>query len=262
MALLLTALLAGCAGGGGNDPPNGPTPADVDVDAASGRGAISGVVVDESIRPLADVAVELVAEGRNATTGEDGLFAFEDLEPGFYAMRASLPFFLSAQVTADVVAGQTAKVKVQLAADPAPRPYKTTYKHEGFMQVWGGIGQYEVENVGESGACDCRIYFQPDPGVSTFIFEATWEEPTPDPGGLAEYYWILEEPEGSMDEAGYCFSPCYARVSARQYSEGLVMARLDGPDAWVEAQQPFDLFVTVFYNGEAPDGWSFVAGDG
>lgn len=263
LAPLLAALLAGCSGSPGSDGPSGPTPPDVGVDSDSATGAISGVVVDESIRPIGGALVRLVTLAVNVTTDSEGLFAFTDLAPGFYAMIAEAPLHQPAQVTADVVAGETVKVKVQLAADTSPQPYKVTYKHDGFMQVWAGIAQFEVENLGESGACDCRIYFQPEPNVATFVYEAVWEEAGPDPAGLSEYYWILSEPEGEMYEAGYCFSPCHVRLNAdsNDYSGKEVMARLDGPDAWVVAQQSFTLFVTLWYNAEAPDDWSFVNGD-
>ena len=264
---LLAVLLAGCSGDGGGKAGNGPSPADVDP-GSTVLGAISGVVVDDAIRPIPDAKIVLADQGRDveAVTDAEGLFSFTDLQPGFYAMSASARLYLPTQATADVVAGETAKVKVQLLRDPTPQPYHITLKHDGFMQAWGTIAQFEVENLQESGACDCRIYFQPDPDPTTFIVEATWEESVPNPAGPSEFYWIVEEPadvEGDMYEADYCTSPCYTDVSAggSAYQGGQVMVRLDGPDEWVEVQQPFTLFVTTWYNGEPPQGWSVVNGD-
>ena len=34
-----------------------------------------------------------------------------------------------------------------------------------------------------------------------------------------------------------------------------------GSSNWVNVNQPFTAFATFFYNGEAPDDWSLVAGD-
>ena len=257
---ILPFLLAGCSDGGGGGQGTGPTPIDVDP-GSTVRGAISGVVVDDAIRPVAGATVTLASTGANATSDEEGLFTFLDLEPGFYAMSAGAPLFLPTQVTADVVAGETAKVKVQLLRDPTPQPYHTTYKHEGFMQAWGTIAQFFVESTQESGACDCRIYFQPDPSPSAFLFEAVWEESVPNPTGPSEFYHILEELEGDLYDTGYCASPCYADVGTGDYGGGEMMARLDGPDEWVEVQQTFTMFVTVWYNGEPPEGWSVVNGD-
>lgn len=264
MAILavLPVLLAGCSGGGGGPEGTGPTPEDVDP-GSTVRGAISGVVVDDAIRPIGGAVVTLTSTGANATTDEDGQFSFLDLEPGFYAMTAAAPLYLPTQVTADVVAGQATKVKVQLVPDPTPQPYHITVKHDGFMQAWGTIAQFFIESTQESGACDCRMHFQPDPGATAFLFEAVWEESVPNPTGPSSFYWILDEvPEGDdLYETGYCTSPCYAKVSTGSYKGGEMMARLDGPDEWVEAQQPFTMFVTTWYNGDAPEGWSVVNGD-
>ncbi|HUR25847.1 MAG TPA: hypothetical protein VM327_07540 [Candidatus Thermoplasmatota archaeon] len=38
-------------------------------------------------------------------------------------------------------------------------------------------------------------------------------------------------------------------------------ARLTGPWTFPAVQQSFDLYVTVFYRGHAPEGWSLVNGD-
>jgi hypothetical protein len=254
-------LAAGCAGPA-EDGGEGLRPRDVPVDPASTFGVISGVVVDETIRPVAGAQVSLLSASQNTTTDEDGLFSFTRVQPGFHALAVSAPLHVPTQATADVVAGQTAKVKVQLQRDLSPQPYHVTLKHDGFMQAWAGIGQFFIENVQDTGTCDCRLTFQPDASPTTFIFEATWDESPPNPLGAAEFYWIMDEPDGDLYEAGYCTSPCLARINAASagYSGGAVTARLDGPDEWVQYQTTVTLYVTAWYVREAPDGWSFVQG--
>lgn len=236
----------------------------VDIDAEpteAGKGSIGGVVVDEAIRPIIGAAVTLTGADLNATTDDQGVFVFPDLEPGSYFLQAGAARFLDVQTAAEVIAGETTFVRILMAADPTPETYWTTYKHEGFMQTWGGIGQYFVEDIAPTGTCDCRMYFTPDPNVMTFVYEAFWKETAPDPADLAEFYYILREEAGGLDVEDYCFSPCYDAISGSDWSGGEVMARLDGPDTWTVFQQPFTLFVTTFHNGEAPEGWS-IADDG
>jgi hypothetical protein len=206
--------------------------------------------------------VGLLSDGRNTTTDEAGGFVFTDVPPGFHAMAIAAPLHLPTQATTDVVAGQTAKVRAQLQRDLRPQPYHVTLKHDGFMQAWGGIGQYFVENLQNTGTCDCRLSFQPDAAPKTFVYEATWEESPSNPLGPSEFYWILAETDGGLDEAGYCSSPCLARINAEGagYSGGEVTARLDGPDEWVQFQTTVTLYVTTWYVHQAPDGWSFVQG--
>ena len=258
-AAFLALLLAGCAGEAGPERPPSALD-DVEVEpAAAGKGAVAGLVVDETIRPVVGASVT-IAGAEAAKTDEDGVFILDALEPGLVLFSVSAEGFRPIQTSAEVRAGETAEVRVQLPRDLTPQPYQVTYAHEGFMQAWGGIGQYELENLeGGSGICDCRVYFTPEDGASTIVLEAYWEDSVPDPGGLAEFYWVVEQPEGEGYDADYCFSPCLAHIgfASHEFQPGVeAYARLDGPDLWVEAQQSFRLFVTLWYNGDAPEGWS------
>lgn len=258
--LLVVGLgLAGCGGGGGGDDTPDGLP---DVKPTEeGKGAMGGVVVDEAIRPIAGALVSLTGLGLNVTTDEAGTFAWPDLEPGSYFISVSAPRFLSVQASADVVAAETAFVRVQLASDPSPLPYQETYHHTGSMQAWAGIAQFFVEGMQDNGSalCDCRLYFTPQGRLSTVVYEAFWEWTVPDLADQAELYYVVEQLEGDAYEAGYCFSPCNVRVAGGDFTPDVqAYARLDGPDLWVGYQQQFELYVTLFYNGEAPDGWSLA----
>lgn len=259
--LVLTALLAGCTDGGKDE--GGLVLGDgtkVTLDPKSStKGALAGVVVDEAIRPIVGATVTLTNFNRNVTTDAKGVFTITDLEPGTYFVAVEAKGFLGSQASADVEAGKSAFVKMQLLRDSSPIPFHVSYKHDGFMQAWGGIGQYFVESVRATGTCDCRLYFQPEGNASTFVYEAFWKPTTPDPADLGEFYWILDEVgSGGINEAGYCYSPCNVQVSGQGYAGKEMMARLDGPDLWVAVQQPVRLIVTAFFNADAPKDWSIA----
>ena len=259
IGLLTLTLLAGCSGADRQGPPEGlPEVAPTE----KGKGALGGVVVDEAIRPVAGAVVTLASLGLNVTTAEDGTFAWTALEPGTYFLAASAPRFTAVQTSADVVAGETRFVRMQLTADQSPVPYHETYHHTGYMQAWAGIGQFFVEATQDNGSalCDCRLYFTPVEGLSEAVYEAFWDWTLPDPGGLAELYWVVEQIEGDAYREDYCFSPCHAVIAGSEFTSGVqAYARLDGPDAWVAYQQQFELYMTLFYNGDAPEGWSIAA---
>jgi hypothetical protein len=256
--LLSGALVAGCSDGGDGGAPDGlpevrPT--------QEGKGAIGGVVVDEAIRPIAGALVTLAGLGMNVTTDESGTFAWPDLEPGSYFLVVSAPRYLPIQSSADVVAGETAFVRVQLVADPTPLPYQETVQFTGYMTAWAGIAQFFVEGSQDNGSalCDCRLYFTPRSNLSTVVYEAYWDWTVPDPANQAELYYVVEQIEGDAYEEGYCFSPCIVHIGGDSFTPDVqAYARLDGPDFWFAYQQQFELFVTLFYHGEAPDGWSLA----
>lgn len=83
--MMLVLLLAGCAD-------TDPAPADgvvapEDAELESGKGAITGLVVDDRFRPVPGAQVLLVETGDLATTTENGEFQFLDLEPATYTLR-------------------------------------------------------------------------------------------------------------------------------------------------------------------------------
>ena len=263
-ALLMGVLLAGCSGGG-PDQPGGLTVGgrSVSVSAApqAGKGAIAGVVVDEAIRPVAGAEVAVAGEAL-ARSGEDGVFVLDALEPGSIVLTVSAAGYLTVQTSADVVAGGTANVRVLLPRDLRPQPYRVTYSHDGFMQAWGGIAHYFVEDAvpGGTAACDCRVHFPLEPNATMLVYEAYWDDVVPDPAEQAEFYWVVDQGDGPGNDEGYCTSPCVQRVSLRDYDRSVeTYARLDGADAWPAAQQKFQLFVTVWANGEAPPDWTVAS---
>lgn len=262
------ALLAGCAddsGGGrkGFELADGTRP-DLDVEPTkSGLGAIAGVVVDEAIRPVIGANITNADKG-TTKTDEGGIFVLNDLEPGLYVLHIVAAGFLPIQTSAEVTADATTEVRVQLLVDNSPIPFPQTIAHDGHMQAWGGIAQFFVEATLENGsaACNCRLWFQPTETPTDVIYEAFWKDSVPDPAEQAEFYYVIEEPSGSGDVSDYCFSPCYVRFeyAAAGFTVGTrAYARLDGPDTWPEAQQSFKLYVTLWYNGPAPEGWTIAA---
>ena len=229
----------------------------------AGKGAIAGVVVDEAIRPIAGANVSLAGKVL-ASTDAQGVFVLDALEPGSVILGVSAPGHLPIQTSADVAAGQTTRVRVLLPTDTSPQPYHTTYAHDGYMQEWAGIGQFFVEETLQngSGLCDCRVWFTPDPNATTMVYEAYWDAAVPDPADQGQYYWVVEEPTGKGLATGYCESPCVNDVpyDGSGFKSGTqAYARLDGPDEWVALQQKFQLFLTVWYHGEPPDGWTVAS---
>lgn len=136
-SLLLLTALAGCS-------QTAPVSSDEDLDfdelnlsASATTGILRGVVIDTAIRPVA--AVEILLTGtdvnRTTTTNDQGLFGFGDLPEGDYFVVARKPGYSSTQSSGKVVAGieEPPLVKIQIAADPATRPFVQPYHLDGFM---------------------------------------------------------------------------------------------------------------------------------
>lgn len=147
MALLVAAVLAGCS-----DPPEAlpcsdPSRAlDADcvqppeeVQASETTGIIRGVVIDQAIKPVADVQVTVPVTGGaplSAKTAANGAFAFEGLAPGTYFVRAQKEGFVAGQTSVSVEAGvdDPPMTKIQLTTDFAALPYFAEYKFDGYIE--------------------------------------------------------------------------------------------------------------------------------
>ena len=272
---LATVALAGCSGQGGQQEP---TIVLAEVDNSATRGSISGVVVDDAIRPLAGVNLTLLGRERNATTDGDGLFVFEDLDPGLYTVSASAyraddgRLFIGMQTTAEVVAAETSKVRIVLPNDPTPQPYHQTYKWDAYDEVTLGVvdGGYEIIRTGFANdtlppLCDaCAFFFHPEGPADTFLLEAVWEDSIADATGEAtSYYWVLEDVDGEADYSDdYCSSPCHVPIDGSGYENVTTLSISMYPDEnWVAYQQRWTMFMTVWYLAPPPEGWSVVNGD-
>lgn len=257
VVFLVATALAGCSETA--SPPEDDGFNAIDVETSDTLGAISGVVVSETIVPIAGAAVLLVSHDTETVTDEEGRFVFEDLDPGVYFVSVEAPAFAGVQTSVEVAAGEVAKPRILLAADSSPQPYHATLQHNGFMQAWLTIASFVLVVVApESSGCDCEMIFTPDGNASTYIYEVTYEEALESPAGHGGYYWELLEEEPDLHiESGFANDPIYQRIEADVYSPNPVMnARLTGPDEWVAIDQAFQMFVTVFYLDDAPEGWT------
>jgi hypothetical protein len=156
--LLAAALLAGCSQGAKDKL------AQVDEQGQPCT-TLHGVVVDEAIRPVADVLVEVV--GVNATvepTGADGTFMLPCLADGAYTLRAAQPLYSSVQqsfeIGADVDGREPSILKVQLQRLIFGTPYAATQSFEGFVVCSVGFFEYASEECGEGVGVPCEVPLQ------------------------------------------------------------------------------------------------------
>lgn len=217
MLLALGAALAGCSDGPKPQAQTGSDDfEDYDVpEATDTKGVILGVVVDEAIRPVADVKVSLsLLDGSldEETTDAEGRFAYGDLEPGDYLLRVSHLQYTEAQTTVKVVAGDKDPpvARIQVARLFDQEPYHEQIQFDGYLACAYAIGVSSTcvndytRVVGErclpnglgcycAGGCfrdqdlaqqggNIREYVSTvGPGWQSLVFEMVWE-PTSDFG--------------------------------------------------------------------------------
>ena len=238
-----------------------------EVETTVSTGGVTGVVVDEALRPVAGAAVQVVQAEEDQLTDEDGLFSFAGLEPGAYTLKVVAAGMLDVTQTVTVQAKTVTKVKVVLlAADGSTAPYHATYAFEGFIQASAGLATWGVvlfdPNSANATMCKCVFYFETDEPPVDLVYEAVWTETVDDPTDFGFYWELLTWEDGNVTGAASA-SPVYAVVPGSNYPPGHTQykARLTGPWTFPAVQQSYDLYVTAFYRGHPPEGWSLVNGD-
>lgn len=263
----LALLLSGCADAPASS--DGPEDGLLEANNSDTTGAISGVVVDEAVRPIEGATVTLTATQASTTTDVEGRFVFSDLEPGTYFLTAVAPRHLEAQTSIEVVAEQTSTARFSLLGDGLPDPYHQTQHFQGLITFHATVAWAQAEWMLDTyagittPACEQCVFTFSSPEIPTgHLFEATWEPNLEDPRGPYELYWSYAVPDPYQELFGYAPAPIYRTWEAAPFEEtGEYKVMLLGDYDAVHLDQEFEIFLTQWFNKPVPDGWSILNGD-
>ncbi len=256
--MILVAAFAGCADAAEPAPTSNLTVEEVETGPEAG--AITGVVVDEAIQVVEGASVTLMQTNETVITGPEGTFVFEDLEAGFFLLEVVADGFLPIQTSTEVLAGEASTVKVQLARDLSPEPFVETNKFSGVLVladiyvVWTLQGE-----LGNNPLCTCEFTSTVGPGAVDFVYEAAWEPRTPVPGHELYFELYTEDGDGRFAEGSG--PPAYFVLPRDSFSAEATQFTAEVSSLALDVDQEVELFLTTFYNVDAPTGWSFVNGD-
>jgi hypothetical protein len=286
VAAFLALLLAGCS-----DPPA------VDAVAAQAEAAaLTGVVVDNAIRPVAGAQVRLPALDNGTTTAADGTFRFDGLAPGAVALEVSKPGYITATLTA-TVGGDL--VRVQLEPSPSGIPYVVALSFEGFIDC--GTSHFAACGAPDRGSeLACQNTGQCHGDVTNDDFdveyaltgpprwvqsEVTWSNTQPLGDTMFMIHFARSEEERARGTDGRGLgevqgpSPLMGHVNGTVAGDedigigsNLVIGVYGGPPSAIGCpvgnppcyvglvlQQRFRIVTHAFYGYEPPAGWLFSA---
>lgn len=261
VALAVAALLlAGCGGkdtgankvrlGDGNQvsldlrPDQQPDPDDL-------YGAISGIVVNDAIYPIAGANVSLRGLGRGIDTDSNGRFVFERVPPGLWVAVVHKDGHLEGLGTLNVKSGDVAKAVLMAKRVPYVAPYHQTVEFQTFASANAFIDGRPEYVVGLDG------------NVQDVIVEALWS-PLTSPSNPLRYRIEPERAGETHVLTGTSANPMRFAVPDDNLPIGTYAVRVQVYPDLVTAppESSGRIFVTSFYVEPAPDGWSFVRGDG
>ncbi len=264
--LLMFAMLAGCSEEATKAEPEAEVDAFKDIKVADDKGVIRGVVVDQTIMPIADATIQITGNGASTTSDADGAFLFVDLEPGSYFLEIKKPGYEPVQANSDVVAGVTdpAIVKVLLERKTSGIPYAETIPFSGYVQCAIGAPVAGLEWR----ACNAA-------GNSVNLFTIEFQEPLN--MTQTEIYWEGTNTLGNGLKVGHVrpngleryadadgSSPLSLRVARATIDSNndddndfLVVVTASSSEVSVVLEQSFEMFHTNFYGFDGDEGWLF-----
>lgn len=279
--LMLLMVLAGCSS-------KAPQASAITVDCAktpddptckvatdAKTGAVSGIVIDPAIKPLAGATVTLTIpsqKARTATTTAGGTFAFSNVPPGTYFLKVTKPGYVTGQSSVDVVAGtQPMLTKIILQADPAAKPAYEVYHFEGYIEC---SVRYVANALAAcaslpSGVGNDKFSVEyPVGGNLSFAYsEMVWDATNEFGKSLKVEY--TDDSDGGLDNfvIDQGESPLYLRANKTDLA-GKVTA--DNPllirvftgsyadsGASVTVEQSFDIYTVLFYGFTPPADYVF-----
>jgi Carboxypeptidase regulatory-like domain len=229
LAFVAAFVLSGCSGG--DSPPDEAQLEEqfdeLDLQATATTGVIRGLVVDDAIKPVAGAKVVLNGVTQTATSDEDGLFGFQDLDAGTYFLQVSKNGYRPTQQSAEVLAGvaDPAILKVLLQVDPSTLAYVEVHQYEGYLQcsfkaanqVFDPSWCDPAGATGLSANDDSMPWFPITRQPDYYQSEMSWESTQPAGTGLVTIQWACNEGDCGDDDYRLCNvrgqSPLTCRVN-------------------------------------------------
>lgn len=264
--VVLAVLLAGCGQSAApDDVVIVESTDDVEVESdgtpavRTGDGLLSGVVVDEALHTVAGAVVRLPGMDQEKSTDEEGRFAFNGLWPGPYLLEADAKGFDPVEAVVEVKDDATTQVRVELIRRPSEDPYHQTLKFEGYAELASSW------TFGLTGLdCSPCVFRAMLPDVAEdLIVEATRGSGNTGSPGATGFDVYIRDDGGRMLASSYEDDPAHVRVPGADLDNATTLYVEARPSAFLvpDVGISFEVFVTSFHNGRAPEAWSVMGGD-
>lgn len=247
----------------------------LDVKATATTGVIRGVVVDQAIRPIQGASIVVASENKNATSNDQGAFAFEGLAPGTYFLTVSHWRHTTVQTSAEVVAGVSNPniVRVLLEALPYVEPSYEVLQRDIFLDASACVGTCLsccsfLFNADTATTYE-GLHFSAAVGTRFVQVLTVWEATSSTAEGAMLYTWLYDADGGNVEflnDRGP--SPFAQEFRASALDDmldapgpleirGSIWANTLDPGVGLAVQQAYHVYAVATVHFEPPEGYRF-----
>ena len=261
--LVLAFLVGGCVGGSPNADPQATAPEQEIVGPAlvsDTQGGIEGTVIDASLLPIQQVTVHLRPGSgeapalKNTSTGADGRFIFELVDPGTYRVSTSAPGFGNVTQLVVVVAGEAASARLVLTELPSAEPYVSLLIQNGIFNC--GVAAIVVSAVclptvtgAVLGPHKTALFFPVPVGHQAVVAETDW----PNREQVMRNWYMNDEKDDNVYDGDCLGDAIGGAVLRKEFTPDTTATSYSTlcPEVTVfpPSSQNFTLLVATFYDG-------------
>lgn len=267
LLVVASAMLAGCAS----------EEQGVALDALE-LGSVEGVVTDPGLRPLAGATVRVDGRNESATTDASGAYLLH-VPPGEHLLLASMDGYKGGALRTNAQAGISSRLDFALAPVPTIAPSIRPAEAHGLLSCGAALYAGEQEHRYDCGGSDpnakASVEFGVDElhGLEGAVVEVVWTPTTQLTSMLAVAVWSGEgeaaEFLGYVEAPGPINLPIPQRVLVDSLVAGVPL-RVEisptgsltdeeaGADGGAALQQPFTVYLSLFYHAAPPAGYSVL----
>jgi hypothetical protein len=229
----------------------------------SGSGGISGVVVDDELRPLLEANVTLDRDGKATVTDATGQFLFPRLEGGEYLVTASKDGFTPLTRKVSVEAGVLSFANFTLTPLASTAPYVESYSKMLYIEFGQGLlDQTVLRPVNRTCQCKVPMVF---PETTRQVLLEVFFQPAQDWPNNDErvYHSIFRNAPSSLTNelvsSGYLYSRGNVTLNPPDRikpGENRMTWYLGGDHPFPMVSQRVELFISVGHHGPLPGAWT------
>jgi hypothetical protein len=254
--LIIALFMAGCADSAPKTVASSSATSAAPATVTADTGGIEGTVTDDELRPIMNAEVAIVSTGAATKTDTAGKFSFSELPAGSVKILVQRLGFESTGKKVDVVAGEITSVSIAMTPFAIIEVVPELLIYKGYIKLGTALTAAAEGDSGVVLGCEkCLNKFTAPKDVQTVVFEALFKSTLPDPREMKIYTQTRADDKLLINSD---WADRQKFELKKDWSKGAFEQFLACGNVSLSIcyEQPFEIYTTLFHNGEAPEDYT------